>query len=236
MTQSLRAMENGFDTEIVLVELSVVLVTKQNESWIINPDFLRHNGIVDKTLRLRPPPISTPVFSQVTFEGGIDIRAEPNRLVFEQKGEPLDESECVVPEIAERFVKAVSHIPYTAIGINAKSLTISNKELEYSVADTLLGDGKWMSFKDLRPDVHLKAVYRYETRKITLNVGGISVTRDDGVVGQGILFQVNMHRDIAEKGREQCVKEVSHVLVGWKSDISDFNDLVTKFHSMGKSR
>ncbi len=233
MAQSSRAAGSGIDTEIGLVEMSVVLITKQNDPSILNPDFLRYNGIVDKTLRPIQPPISTPLFSQVVFERDIDVRAEPNRFVFEQKGQPLNEGECMVPEVAERFVQAVSHIPYIAIGINAKSLRTLNDKSGYSVADTLLGGSEWMSFRDLRPNVYLKAVYSYETRKITLDVGRVSTTRDDGVVGQRMLFQANIHRDIAAKSQEQRIERASGILGGWKSDISDFNDLVAKFHAMG---
>ncbi len=236
MAQGSRAAESGIDTGIGLVELSVVLVTTQNDPSILNPDFLRYNGIVDKTLKPGQSPVTTPVFSQVVFEGGIEVRAEHNRFVFEQKGQPLNEGECVVPEIAGRFAQAVSHIPYIAIGINAKSFRTQKDKSGYGVAHTLLGGGEWMSFRDVQPNVHLKAVYGYETRRITLDVGGVSATRDGRVAGQGMLFQANIHRDITEESQQQRLERASAILGGWKNDLSDFNDLVAKFHTKGMSR
>lgn len=236
MAQSLRTAEGGHDTQIGLVELSVVLVANQNDPSILNPDFLRYNGIVDKALKLAQSPMSTPMVSQVVFEGNISVRAEPHRFVFEQKGDLLSEDACVVPEFAERFVQTVSHVPYSAIGINAKSFRPPNEKSRYSVADTLLDGGKWMSFRDVRPDVHLKAVYNYEGRRITLDVGSVGALRNDGAVSYGLLFEVNIHRDVAERDQERRIERASAILGAWKDDISDFNDLVAKFHTMGMSR
>ena len=236
MAQSSRAAEGGHDTGVALVEVSVVLVANQNDPSILNPDFLRYNGIVDETLKLAQPPMSTPMFSQVTFEGDIAVRAEPNRFVFEQKGQPLSENACVAPELAGRFVQTVSHVPYSAVGINAKSFRPPNDQSRYSVADTLLDGGKWMSFRDLQPDVHLKAVYDYEGRKIAFDVGRVSASGNDGVAVHALLFQANIHRDIVERNQEQRIERASAILGAWRDDISDFNDLVAKFHTMGMSR
>lgn len=128
MAQGSRTAEGGHDTQVGLVEVSVVLVANQNDPSILNPDFLRYNGIVDKALKRAQPAMSTPMISQVVFEGDIAVRAEPNRFVFEQKGQPLGEDACVVPELAGRFVQTVSHLPCSAIGINAKRFRPPNDE------------------------------------------------------------------------------------------------------------
>ena len=104
------------------------------------------------------------------------------------------------------------------------------------MADTLLDGGEWMSFMDVRPDVLLKTVYSYEGRRITLDVGGVGALRGNGALGHGLLFEANIHRDIAERDQEQRTKRASAILGAWKDDISDFNELVAKFHAMGISR
>ncbi len=236
MAQGSRSAESRPDTGIGLVELSVVLVANQNDPSILNPDFLRYNGIVDKALNLKEPSISTSVFSQVMFEGDIAVRAEPHRFVFEQKGEPLAEDACVAPELARRFVQTVTHTSYSAVGINARSFRSPTGSSRYTVADTLLDDSKWMSFRDVRPDVHLKAVYGCEGRRITLDVGGVSAKMEDGAMSHGLLFQVNIHRDISEETQEARIKRVLAILGAWRDDIADFDDLVAKFHAKVTSR
>ena len=194
------------------MEVSVVLIANQNDPSFLNSDFLRYNGIVDKALRLKESPISTPVFSQLVFEGDIGVRAEPHRFVFEQKGLPLGEDECVIPEIAERFLKTVSHIPYSAVGINPRSLMLSNKGTRYSVADTLIEGGKWMSFKDVQPDIHLKTIYSYEKKAITLNVGRVEAKENDGTMSSRLLFHANIHRNIGTRDQGRRIEEVLSIL------------------------
>ena len=223
-------------TGMVLVELSVVLVANQNDPSILNPDFLRYMGIVDNALQLKESPISTPMFSQVIFEGGLNVRAEPNRFVFEQKGWPLRDDACVAPETAGRFVEQVSHVPYSAIGVNPKAVRLSNKETRYSLADAMVGGGKWMAFKDEQPDIHLKAVYRYESRTISLDVGGVEIEEDGGSTAPGLLFHANIHRDIGGKGQALRIERALSILASWKDDISDFNTLVARFLSREISR
>lgn len=229
MAQNARTTEDRHAAEAGLAELSVVLVTNQNDPSILNPDFLRYTGIVDKSLNVSQPPISTPVLSYVVFEGDIGVRAEPNRFVFEQRGYPLNKDESVVPQIAGRLVQKLSYINYTAIGINAKSVLLPRYNAQYKIADALIDSGKWLSFRDMEPDVHLKTIYNFENRKIVLEVGSADIMRNDSTTGQDLLFQANIHRDIGGETQDQRIEKITAILHGWKNDISDFNNLVTKF-------
>ena len=87
-----------------------------------------------------------------------------------------------------------------------------------------------MSFNDVLPDIHLKAIYDYESRKIILDIGGVNIKGNDGSELPGLLFQANIHRDIAETIQEQRIRRISSILSAWKDDISDFTQLVTKFN------
>ena len=216
--------------DVTLIELSVVLVAKRNDPGIINPDFLRHNDIVDANLQVKEPPISTPVFSQAVFENGLRVAAEPNRFIFGQQGEPLTEDVCISPEVARRFLEKVPHIPYSAIGINPKGIRSWDDESAGGVADALVGGGDWMSFQDVRPDIHLKALYNYESRQISMDVGRAQNKKSDGPESQVLLFQVNIHRDIPATEESRCVERLLSILSKWKDDLYDFNNLVTKFN------
>lgn len=230
--QNARTTEDRHAAESGLVELSVVLVTNQNDPSILNPDFLRYTGIVDKSLKVSQPPISTPVLSYVVFDGDIGIRAEPNRFVFEQKGQPLNDDECVVPPIAGRFVQELSHINYTAIGINAKILRTPDYVPQFSVPNVLIDGGVWMAFRDISPDIHLRATYTYESRRILLDVGSADAALNTRDNRRGLLFQVNIHRDISERVQDQAVERTLSVLRDWKTDLSDCYSLLAKFPPM----
>ena len=84
-----------------LIELSIVLAAKadSNNPAILNPDFLRYNRIVDEDHEVQGSPITTPVFSQVAFKNGVKVTSAPDRVIFEQTGETLDETSIVCQKL-----------------------------------------------------------------------------------------------------------------------------------------
>ncbi len=229
MVQGAVTGEGGHDTGLELVELSVVLVADQADPSILNPDFLRYKGIVDEKIQLKEVPLSTPVLSQVVFDSGLTVRAEANRFVFEQSGDTLSEDRCVVPETAHRFLDVVSHISWTAIGINPKGIMRSTLDRVYDISNALVERGERMSFKDVRPEIRLKVEYKYEARRITLDVNHVEIPGNQGPPPHGLFFQANIHRGITGETHRQRLQGAANILASWEQDVADFRDLVTKF-------
>ena len=233
MSPVAQSAERGQQHELMLVEISVVLLANSADPSILNPDFLRYREIIDKTLELKAPPIATPMFSRIEFDREIVVSAEPNRFVFEQKVSDLEEDDIAVPDIVERFLGVVSHPIYGAIGINLKGIRKSEGSEVLETSNALLDGGAWMAFKDVAPDVQLKAVYSFEKRSITLDVSGVKLEDENGSLHQGLLFQANIHRDLQSEDGVERISEVQAILSGWRNDISDFRRLVDKFEILG---
>ena len=221
----------GQRPDIALTALSVVLIADNIDPSMINPDFLRNGGIVDSDLQTEQPPISTPVFSQVTFEGGLAVIAQPARFAFVQQGESL-EGGIASPNIATRFLEKVPHPAYKAIGINPTGVKPPD-DGPGSVATTLIGGGEWMAFRDVSPAVFLKAVYSCEERQITMDVQDVKRRETGGSEARGLRFAVNVHRDVSKMDQGQRIARLMSILSAWKEDLSDFRDLVAKFDMRG---
>ncbi len=221
------------DSSIKLVGFSVVLVANSNNPSILNPDFLRYNEIVDASQQVQGPPIAIPGFSQVTFESGLIVKAEPNRVIFEQSGDPLAK-ECVIcPDMAKRYLDKVPHVPYSAIGINPQGFRSSPADKPEKVSTALRDKGTWMSFKDVCPDIHLKTIYKYEKRMIVLEAIEGKKQAENASATPGILFHANIHRDISGTNQQERIEMMSKILGSWEDDLSDFYALVTKLNFRG---
>ena len=218
------------DESVNLGEVAVVLVAQSNNPSIINPDFLRHNEIVNADLVLQGDPITSPLFSQVTFERGIVVNALPDRVSFQQTGDSLATGDILCPEIAKRYVEKVPHVPYSAIGINPKGYRYLSAEVPEKVSNILI-KSEDMSFKDVIPEVHLKTIYQYDTKKIALDIAEATMQKNNESEIPIILFQANIHRDIPSTLNQQDrIKTISDILASWKDDLSDFDALVKKFN------
>ena len=214
--------------DIAVINLSVVLIADNIDPSMINPDFLRHNGIVDSRLQTGQPLISTPVFSQVILERGLSVVAQPDRFEFAQQGQALTE-DAERPDIARRFLEKIPYPPYKAIGINLTGTRLLDRGAANGVADALIEGGRWMAFGNVSPAVSLKAAYHCEGRQITLDVHDAKRRVSDGSESPGLVFAANFHRDISEMNRERRIAKLMSVLSAWKDDLLDFKNLVAKF-------
>ena len=227
MTQE-KMQDPKSDENVNLSEVAVVLVAQSNNPSIINPDFLRNNKIVNEDLLLKGDPITSPLFSQVTFERGIVVNALPDRVIFQQTGDSLATEDILCPDIAKRYVEQVPHVPYSAIGINPKGYRQLSDEVPEKVSNILIKRSEDMSFKDVKPEVHLKTIYQYDTRKIVLDIAEAIKRRNEIPI---MLFQANIHRDIPSTiNQQERIKTISDILASWKDDLSDFDALVKKFN------
>jgi len=113
------------------VEFAIVLAAKSNNPTILNPDFLQYNKIIDRTLELRQPPICTEPFAQVSYQNGITITSQLDKVIFavRKTAESVRDFDELF-EIAKKYVNLIPHVEYTGIGINP-----SNS------GDTLLNSG-----------------------------------------------------------------------------------------------
>ncbi len=230
MAQDKTSSDRGNDWSVDIVEFSVVLVVNPNDPSILNPDFLRYNRIVDDSHQVQGDTIVTPAFSQVIFEGGLTVKALPDRVIFEQTGDALTPEGIVCPEMAKRYVETVPHAQYRAIGINPKAIRILSDASQEKVLCALSDKGSWTSFKDVMPQIQLKAIYQYNNRSIILDIVEAKKREEDGNESPGLLFQVNIHRDIPQTNPHKRIESLAPILNSWKEDLDDFRALVGKFN------
>ena len=230
MNQKLKLNHQLKRSGVKLVEVSVVLVTNQNDPSILNPDFLRHNKFVDAGLQVRDAPLLSPVFSQVRFHGGITVKADPERIILEQANNDLALENVKPPTMAKQFVKLFPNSVYKAVGINSKFFC-DNANQPMMVSDFLVKKGEWLSFQSSKPTIQLKSVHRLEDKAINLDVveakGNNSNNSEE--VATGILFQANIHRDLQDADQDMRKKKLLSVISSWKKDLSDIRDLLSKF-------
>ncbi|MCY4661733.1 MAG: hypothetical protein OXF93_18285 [Acidobacteria bacterium] len=221
----------GDSGRVDLVELSVVLVATSNNPSIINPDFLTANEIVDKDRELQESPVTTPVFAQVVYKGGLIVRADPERVMFVQSASEVSLSSVICPGTAEAYARAVPHVPYRAVGINPKLHVCLADAERANVATSLDGRGAWWSYKDSEPEIQLKAIYPFSSRRIVVDVLGATRRHPNGQPLPGLLFQANVHRELEQTSSQRRIEALVSIVGNWESDVLDCRTLADKFTS-----
>ena len=209
--------------QIDLVGFSVVVVAQSNNPTILNPDFLRHNGIVNRALNDDRPPVTTPVFSEVSFDEDLIVRADLERVTFTQTASRLAPEDIDCPAIAKAYLRTIPHVPYTALGLNP-SVMISNPPFA-RLSAVLHDGGNWMALAGVAPRFELKAGYQMTDRRLTLT---LQEAPDDT-----LLCQANIHRDVEETNQQMRVNSVLSMLDCWQDDLEQFDAVVKQALRLG---
>lgn len=175
---------------------SVVLLAQVHNPAIINPDFLKKNGIAGEGWEVddNAPLISTPGMSLVYFRNGVHWQVLPDRCVIRETLEKEFRLSYLVQECAKKYVDALRHIPYTALGINWELSLEMEKE-----------DRGWFKTRFLKPGGWLKTI---ELTSITFRVTprcNLTVNTQDKTVN------CNFHTDISPDSDDK-VKDIHSAL------------------------
>ena len=200
---------------------SVVVLAEANNPTIINPDFLQYNGIVDRDRQSGSQVISTPAFSQVAFEGGLVVTADPDGVVFDQSGTSLEMADIACLDAARAYVKTVPHVPYRAVGLNPKAYVVRENSTQGGVSEGLISRGAWMTFRDTMPTFAMKATYEFHDKRMTLDISEGTVNETSAMI-----YRSNIHREIAETNQQMRTSSLLSILDSWENDLSDFRELV----------
>lgn len=181
------------------LEFSVVVVANDHNPTILNPDFLERQQIVPEAWgwKVAGPAITTPPFATVSYDRGVTVSVEPNRLQVADASASGGPQSSKVVDIARRYAEILPHVRYSAVGINFRSLA-ENTKPDGFLKDLFLKSGPWDSEVHKLQAVGFKLVY-------PLNEGRLTLTLDKGIVIQGqegeskkqsgVLSYANFHRD-----------------------------------------
>lgn len=217
---------------VVLLEHSVVLIAENVDPSIINPDFLGKHSDEYSDLKTEQPPVSTPVFSQVNFEGGLAVTALPDRISFARQLKDIEDSKKINNGMisVKSLLAKLSGVRYKSIGVNMKCFKKLERGRAENVRDVYFEDASWMVHRDCYPSISLKATYIFNDRQITLEVNNAKAGADERSELYGLLYNANIHRNIEETDHSACVLFVADVLANWKNDKDEFDSLVAQFY------
>ena len=210
-------MQKRFD----FTELSIVIVAENHNPTILNPDFLKFNEIVPKEWVVSKPPLCAHPVSQVEYKNGMRITAELNKLIFFTPKLVSNHSETSISDIAKRYVDALRHVYYTAVGINPRGhFSFDNKDsLTNYFLNNLLRKGAWADFCGGVRSVSVKL--RYELGSVIYNIGidQASLREDKSREGNLLSISGNFHHPIASNRPVESYKKVVEIIDNMDSDL-----------------
>lgn len=201
----------GSKVDFVVHNVSVVLLAHSHNPSILNPDFLKLNGIVEKDWDIRET-LTTPGLSQTVFTNGITWQVDENRCTVTQAVRESFQNGYLVHELAKRYVKTLPHIPYQAVGINWLFHTPKKNHRRW-LKNRFLKPGKWREQNLPMQSVELKFELDAGDGQcfFKLTSGTVQFPEQDKV--EAIIVDANYHF----QGPFRKIAQISEILDSWRN-------------------
>lgn len=215
-----------------IINSSIVVLGPGYSPTMLNPDFLKNTGIVDKNWELDDSPITTPVLSMVKYTNSIVFTTEPNKIQIRNNNPQKHSDISLIPRLASKYIQKFNYVRHTAIGINLVGF-INHYEPKRFLLDNIVKSGAWIS-----PELDaasVKLIYQYPEYKLSLSVDSGEVTfADETDRQQGLIFSGNFHKDIPSRlGLEEINLDVIGTISQYESYRESFFNLVARFFPLG---
>lgn len=222
-----------------IFELSVVIIAKNHNPTILNPDFLKYNDIVPKEWDLAKKPICADMVAQVTYKNSVNITAQLDRVIFSENIKINDLNNIDTPGIAGiacRYANTLPHVDYKAVGINPKghvSFGEDREGVQKYLAETILADGPWQGFGNAPVKVVVKFSYTLDRGQCNLSLEEATFTEKAIKV---LLVSANFHRDIIGETQKERLTDLDQIVENWRSDIETYRKLVNDKFLKGEDK
>ena len=206
-----------------------MVVARNHNPTILNPDFLRYNEIVPLDWELSGPPVCVEPMAQVAYTNSVKIVSQFDKVIFTETLGEKQNKDVFIPKIAKKYIKTLPHVEYIAVGINPKGHAIFQDEaaIQKFIVETLLAPGPWQQFRGAKPKAGIKLVYVIGDCQLTLTVEEGKLPMPDKVLPVA-LFSANFHRELTGENKKQRLEYLFKSVDNWENDLKTFKELVNE--------
>ncbi|MFT5466066.1 MAG: hypothetical protein ACI8UO_001164 [Verrucomicrobiales bacterium] len=210
---------------LTFLDVALVVTAQGHNPTILHPSFLEAQDIIGRDWELADPPLCTPAISTASFKNGVRFVAEERKLQVGQRTIDCAPEDSAIASIAQKYVSALPHVDYGAVGVNFDVIIEKTHPTEY-LKEKFVSEQKWID--ELQPlDVGFRFSFDGNPGRLTINFDGRQIQME-GVEKSGILVRANFHKDLEEKTAEELSKVIdlySQRLTYFKKVVSViFND------------
>lgn len=208
-------------SEFEVRTFAVVVVARNHNPSLLNPDFLRIRHIVPEEYELAELPLTTPPVAVVKYKQGISITVEMEKLqVLETTAGEFPESPSA-PNIVSKYVRTLPHVRYTGVGINWSGL-LRKEDPGLWIRHRFLSKGPWRENRHKLVSSAVRLTYDLGDVQCNLSLASGQMFEEEALIPI-VTIDVNYHHDITAYPGDEVV---AGVIDRWKDRLDHFRTLV----------
>ncbi len=218
---------------INLQELAIVIAVKEFDPTLITPEFLKYSQIVPIDWEVVGQPARSFQGSQVTFQNGVTLIAQSQRISFAELVVDKPPAALEIPKLATKFVDVLPNLSYVGVGINMRGYIDFGTDRRLArefMFQNLLAPGAWQQLGNAPVQAGINLGYSFDERRLNLTINEATIQAAEGQINSIVLFGGNFDYDLV-----QTVAPVAHtqrlaqIVTTWQRDLELYQEVVGRF-------
>ena len=157
---------------LTVQELAIVISAKDLKPSIITADFLKYSGIIPGEWEFASKPVVNNNGARFSFKNGLNIVAEPNRIIFAEAIANKTTETVLAPSLISKFTEALPNLDFQAVGINPRGFVAFGEEdaANKFITEKLLAPGALQEEGEEAMRATLKLIYQLKRAPLSLNI------------------------------------------------------------------
>ncbi|MBD2491386.1 hypothetical protein [Aulosira sp. FACHB-615] len=216
--------------KLTVQEFGIVIAVKNHKPTILNPDFLKYSGIVPSEWELARQPVLTNNVVQIAYTSGVNIIAEPSRIMFLESIEGKEITQVEIPEIVRKYVQALPNLEYEGVGLNPRSHITFEQQQDAGkyLSETLLAPGEWQEIGKAKVRASLNLVYSLERSPFYLSINEAAIRQEDETMTPIVMFNGSFSYELTGDNSSERLFSLQQVINNWQADIEIYQEIISK--------
>ena len=210
-------------------ELAIAISAKNLNPTMLSQEFLKQTGIVPNSWELGKQPVLGQNLSQVTFQNGVSIVAQPRTITFMESLGAKKPEELNIPNVASQYVEKLANAEYQALSITPKSLKPfpgDSQGARNFITQNLLSSGEWQNYGNAPVQAGLNLLYQLDRCQFSLSINEAKIQMPDKSSIPALLFAGKFNYNLAGANPEEVIAKLKKGIDDWQSDLSAFLSLI----------
>ncbi len=212
-------------------EISIIIAAKDLSPSLLNPDFLKYSDIVPSDWQYDQDPVVTNNGARISYNNGIRITSQPNRVAFAQIVPSQDQPQFLIHSMAAKFAETLPNAAYLAVGINPRGLVpfFDNERGAHEfLFQKLFAMGSWQEFGQAPAQAAIQLSYVLEQGQLNLAINEAKLKGQEGQSVSAVVFSGNFNYPVRGEAGIKRVQNVKERIQLWQSTVGTFQQLVNE--------
>jgi hypothetical protein len=219
--------------KINLQELAIVIAVTEIDPTLITPEFLKYSQIVPSDWEIVGQPIRNFQGSQMTFQNGVSVIAQPQRISFAELAVDKDPATLLSYQVAMKLVDILPSLNYVGVGINLRGYIdfgTDTRQARDFMFQNLLAPGAWKQLGNAPVQAGLNLGYTFENRRLNLTINEAVLQNTENQTSAIALFNGNFDYDVATTVLpSEHAQRIKEIVSNWQGDLELYKEVIGQF-------